>query len=76
VIRAEKVIVTERNVALQVVREVVVERTFEDGAERQTTVRAFGYETLTSEEARRYIADCEQRELLTASSSINPEGIS
>jgi hypothetical protein len=69
VIRAEKVIVTERNVALQVVREVVVERTFEDGAERQTTVRAFGYETLTSEahderalppeEARRYIADCE-----------------
>jgi hypothetical protein len=74
-IRVETVIVTERNVAGQCVREVEVERTHEAGRERQTIVRAVGYRTDTSEahgfralppeEARRYVAGCEERGLLT-----------
>lgn len=74
-IRRERVIVTERNHALQVVREVEVERIIESGRERQTTVRAAGYDTVTSEahelralptdEARGYIADCEAKGLLS-----------
>lgn len=74
-IRVERVIVTERNVAQQVVREVEIERTLEDGRERQTTVRVVGYDTLTSEahelramaadEARGYVFEAEQRELLS-----------
>lgn len=77
--RAQRVIVTERNVAGQIVREVEIERVFENGRERQTTVRAEQFDTLTSEafrlralspdEARRYVAEVEARGFLAAKGS-------
>lgn len=74
-IRVETVVVTERNAAQQVTREVEVERIFEGREVRQTTTRAVGYDTLTSKaherrplppmEASELIAEAVERGLLT-----------
>jgi hypothetical protein len=76
-IRAEKVLITERNAGGQCVREVVVERITEDGSIRQTTVREVEYDTETAtakwetpravspDRATAYIEECYERELLT-----------
>lgn len=81
-IRVQTVIVTERNAAQQVMREVEVERTFDGDRVPQTTVRAAAYDTLTSdahevralapEEARRYVAEAEERGLLTPAPVAEP----
>lgn len=83
-IRRENVIVTVRNAAGQTVREVEIERILEDGGVRQTTVRAVGYDTLTSQahelravspiEARAWVADAEERGLLTTVATMPAEG--
>jgi len=73
--RTERVIVTQRNAAEQIEREIEIERTWQGDEVRQTTVRVTGYDTLTSEAhepramvtdmARVLIAEAEQRGMLT-----------
>lgn len=73
-IKSQEVVLAVRNVVGQLEREVVVERIFEDGRERQTTCRAVGYTTDTSEahgwralpmeEAREIIAEAEAKFML------------
>ncbi|HXA55134.1 MAG TPA: hypothetical protein VNV37_09720 [Solirubrobacteraceae bacterium] len=67
-------LITERNAIGQVTREVEIERIFSDGSERQTTVRAVGYDTTSSQahpsmalpptEARGYIRQAEEQRML------------
>jgi hypothetical protein len=79
------VIITERNAAGEATREVEVQRIFGDGAERQTTVRAVGYNTTTSEahplmalptaEARGYIRQADERKMLEPAAAVAQEHI-
>lgn len=74
-VRTERVIVTQRNAAEQIEREIEIERTWQGDEIKQTTVRVAGYDTLTSEAhelragdpdaARAWIEEAEQRGLLT-----------
>lgn len=73
-IHSQQVVLSVRNVAGQLEREVLIERIFEDGRERQTTCRVTGYTTDTSEahgwralpleEAREIIAEAEAKFML------------
>ncbi|HEV3072126.1 MAG TPA: hypothetical protein VGY76_11965 [Solirubrobacteraceae bacterium] len=79
------ILITERNAIGQVAREVEVQRIFSDGSERQTTVRAVGYDTTNSRahpsmvlptaEARGYIRQAEERKMLEPASAVAQERI-